>query len=83
MSDSYEQTQANIATEQAKIEAMKPQNNSTLALQNSKNKKSIIFNEQMGQFLQQNSNFRFYVTEQINNFNGLSSSLKSAIKALP
>jgi hypothetical protein len=82
ISDSYEQIQTNIATEQAKIDAMAAKSDPKKAVENSKNKKSIIFNEQMDQFLEQNSNFRFDVTEQVNSLNTLSSSLKNKISSL-
>jgi len=82
IADSYEKTQENIATEKAKIEAMAPKNNATQALENSKNKKAIIFNEQMGNFLEQNSNFRLYVTDQINSFNVLSKDLKNTLSSM-
>lgn len=79
--DSYEKIQENIATEKAKIEAMVPKNNAPQALENSKNKKAIIFNEQMGKFLEQNSNFRLYVTEQIESFNIISKDIKNTLNS--
>gem|GEM_PF-4686018 len=61
---------------------MSPKNNAPQALENSKNKKAIIFNEQMGNFLEQNSNFRLYVTDQINSFNILSKDLKDTLSSM-
>jgi len=56
---------------------------SKIAKQTSQNKKSIIFNEKMNEFLQKNSTFWFNVSEEINTFNWLSNKLKNNINALP
>ncbi len=82
IADSYDVIQKNIADEKAKINALKPKLDPQSVLENSKNKKSIVFNEQMDQFLEKNSNFRVQVGEQIETLNKTSNMIKTQINGL-
>lgn len=76
------QTNIDIERENEKLKQLNENISPVTAVQNSKNKKSILFNEQMNSFLEENSKFRWDVKNEIENFNKLGASTKQQIMNL-
>lgn len=78
---SYADLQKNVLEEAEKIRASKPVLDPKKVVNNSKNQKAIIFNEQILTFLDKNSKIRWSITEEMRSFQQLSSALNNTLKS--